>query len=151
MRKLWIIFPVFLMSLTLFMTSCEKDKDTLKPVIQLHEPAEGDTLWVGQDVHFEADFSDDKELKAWKVDIHNDFDGHGHKSSLGDTEPWLYTHSWSFEPGLRNSHVHTHEISVPAEVNGKPIATGPYHVMVYCTDAAGNESWTVVKVQIARK
>lgn len=151
MRKISLVFSIVLMVIFFFMTSCEKEKDTQKPVIQLHEPAEGDTLWVGQDVHFEADFSDDKELKAWKVDIHNDFYGHGHKSSFSDAEPWLYTHSWNFESGMRNSHVHTHDIVVPTEVNGKPIATGPYHVMVYCTDAAGNESWTVVKVQIAHK
>ncbi len=150
MKKIFLLI-VFVVSLFIIFPSCEKNKDTIKPVIELHEPAEGDTLWVGEEVHFEADFRDDEELKAWKVDIHNDFDNHGHKSVLAEEEPWLYTQSWNFEPGLRNKHVHTHEIVVPVTVNGKPIATGPYHVMVYCTDAAGNEAWTVVKVQIAHR
>lgn len=150
MKRNFVIIPLILV-LAIFLSSCEKDKDTVKPVIELNEPAEGDTLWVGEEVHFEAEFTDDVELKSYKVDIHNDFDGHGHKSSLSDTEPWLYTCSWNFDPGLKNSHVHMHEIVVPAEVNGKPIATGPYHVMVYCTDAAGNESWTVVKVYIEHR
>lgn len=37
--------------------------------------------------------------------------------------------------GAKNASIHHHEILIPA--NATP---GNYHLMVYCTDAAGNEA-----------
>jgi len=129
-------------------SSCEKnDNDTTKPVIELHEPADGDTLFIGYGVHLEMDLSDDTGLKSYKIDIHSDFDGHGHTKSAKDEEAWTFTRSWDVS-GSRNTRVHHHEIMVPATVNGKPIAEGDYHFTVYCTDVAGNESYAVREVVI---
>ena len=61
--------------------SCDNnDSDTTKPVIELHEPAEGQALLIGSEegVHFEMDLSDDVMLKSYKIDIHNNFDHHSH-------------------------------------------------------------------------
>ena len=60
--------------------SCDNnDSDTTKPVIELHEPAEGQALLIGSEegVHFEMDLSDDVMLKSYKIDIHNNFEEPG--------------------------------------------------------------------------
>lgn len=121
--------------------SCDKeDSDTTKPVIVLHEPEEGQALKIGGEngVHFEMDLSDDVMLKSYKIDIHNSFDGHSHGGTRADGgEEVAFSFSRSYDlSGLKNAHVHHHDIVIPA--NAKP---GAYHLMVYCTDAAGNESY----------
>jgi hypothetical protein len=132
-----------------FITSCSDDdsEDTSKPVIDLHEPADGDTLFIGYDTHLEMDLSDNEKLKSYKVDIHNNFDDHGHTKSTSANEAWTFTKSWDVS-GLKNTHIHHHEIVIPTTVNGSPIAKGKYHFMIYCTDEAGNESYVVRSVVI---
>lgn len=139
-----------LLTLGVIVVSCSKneDNDVVKPVISVSEPEDGDTLVPGHEVHFEVDFSDDVALKSYKIDIHNNFDGHNHKAAMNDSIPWLYQQSWSFETGMKQKHVHHHEIVVPDSVDGKPLARGKYHFMIYLTDAAGNESWKAVSVMI---
>jgi hypothetical protein len=128
--------------------SCEKkDGDTIAPQITIDEPIDDEVLILGADVHFEADFLDDVELKSYKIDIHDNFNGHSHKS-LQTKVPWTYQKSWTFDTGLKNAHIHHHEILVPEMVDGDSIQPGHYHFMVYCTDAAGNESWTARDVEI---
>lgn len=133
--------------LTIFtlLTSCKKEGDTTKPVIDLISPAEGAVLGTGDDVHFEMELSDDIELASYKVDIHNNFDGHEHSKSSDDSETtdFSYNNTWSDISGLRNTTVHHHEIVIPEDATH-----GDYHFVVYCADAAGNESYVVVNVTI---
>lgn len=120
--------------------SCEKDDkgDVTKPVINLIEPEEGDVLKIGDEsgVHFEMELSDDVMLKSYKVNIHNNFDHHDHATTKADAEtvPFFFEKTYDVS-GKKNAHVHHHEIVIPA--NATP---GDYHLMVWCTDAAGNES-----------
>ncbi|MDR0536590.1 MAG: DUF4625 domain-containing protein [Tannerellaceae bacterium] len=128
------------MSFVIF-SSCSKydDGDTTKPVINLIEPAEGEILKIGDDsgVHFDLELSDNVMLKSYKVDIHPNFDGHAHstmlKSSL-ETVDFIFNKSWDIY-GNKNADIHHHEIKIVA--NSTP---GNYHLILYCTDAAGNES-----------
>lgn len=146
-----IYILAILLFISIFVTpSCEKhDADTQKPVINISGPKENDTLYIGSEVHFEADFSDNVALKSYKIDIHSNFDGHSHKNILTDDSiAFSFQKSWNFDEGLKNSHIHHHEISIPNEINGKPLKPGAYHFMVYCTDAAGNENWTAIDVKI---
>ncbi|MBQ8020000.1 MAG: DUF4625 domain-containing protein [Paludibacteraceae bacterium] len=117
----------------------EEDADTTKPVITLDEPEDGDSLRIGESVHFECDFSDDEALGSYLIEIHNNFDGHGHKISSSqtrgeDTEAFYFKKSYDIS-NLRNTHVHHHDIVIPE--NATP---GAYHLIVYCTDAAGNQA-----------
>jgi len=94
-------------------------------------------LRIGSDVHFEADFSDNEMLGSYMVEIHNNFDGHDHKvaaTRAEGSEPFFFKKSYDLS-GQRNAHVHHHDIVIPA--NATP---GNYHLMIYCTDAAGNQS-----------
>lgn len=122
-----------------FYACSEDDADTTKPVIMLDEPEDGDSLRIGESVHFEADFSDDEALGSYLIEIHNNFDGHNHKVSSSQTRseetvPFSLKKSYDLS-NLRNTHVHHHDIVIPE--NTTP---GAYHLVVYCTDAAGNQS-----------
>ncbi len=152
MKKLKYIIVAMLLISSFAIISCEKeDADTQKPVITLSAPAEDEVLYIGADVHFEIDFQDDVELKSYKVDIHSNFDGHTHKSTAtGDSVAFSYQKSWNFDAGQKNAHVHHHEIVIPEEIDGHEISQGDYHFMIYCTDAAGNESWLAVPIEIKK-
>ena len=137
MKKYYIlsaITSVFVFILAL--TSCSKDDvDTTAPVIELDEPEDGDELLIGTGIHFECDFSDDVMLGSYMIEIHSNFDGHSHKvSSRAGEEPFFIKKSYDLS-GLRNTHVHHHDVVIPE--NATP---GNYHLVVYCTDAAGNQS-----------
>lgn len=133
-KSLLLVVP-FVMGYS-FSACSDDDADTTKPEIQLHEPEDGDSLLIGDNVHFEADFTDNEELGSYLIEIHNNFDGHGHKASAMRASDEAFSFKRSYDlVGLRNSHVHHHDITIPE--NATP---GAYHLVVYCTDAAGNQS-----------
>lgn len=136
------IFPTlitfYLATLIPSLTACSDDSaDTTLPVIVLHEPEDGEALKIGNAIHFECDFSDDVMLGSYKIEIHSNTDGHSHKAAAtrgaGEVP---FTGMWSYDlSGLRNAPVHHHDIIIPENA-----AEGRYHLMVYCTDAAGNQA-----------
>ena len=124
--------------LSVFTSCSDDDGDTTLPVINLTAPAEGAILKIGSDVHFDMEVADNEMLASYKVEIHNNFDGHEHSRATradGDTTPFYFQKSWSLA-GQKNATIHHHEIIIPT--NATP---GNYHLMVYCTDAAGNEAY----------
>lgn len=119
--------------------SCSDDNekaDVTKPVIELSEPEEGAVLLIGDKhgVHFDMDLSDDVMLKSYKINIHNNFDHHGHTKAEGDLVPFTFNKVYDVS-GLKNTHVHHHDIVIPADA-----APGDYHLMIWCTDEAGNQA-----------
>lgn len=145
---------------SVFITSCsDEDVDNMKPTIKLVAPVDDQVLHPGSELHFECEFADDVELRSYKVEIHNNFDGHTHEhatvlKSAGEEHghPWAYSKSWDFEAGQKNAAIHHHEIVVPQTilVDGveEEVAEGNYHLGVYCMDAAGNESKVFVDIVI---
>lgn len=130
---------------TLFVSCSDDDKqgDTTKPVINLIAPAEGTVLKAGSHIHFDMTLEDDVMLKSYKVEIHNNFDGHEHtKAETGETTPFSYNNSWDVS-GQKNATIHHHDVEIPADATH-----GNYHLMVYCTDAAGNESYVARNIVI---
>jgi hypothetical protein len=130
---------------------CKEDSDTQKPVINLEEPAEGEILQIGGEhgVHFECEFTDNEALASYKVNIHPNFDGHTHSKvvstrSEAQTVDFEFERSWTLSG--RNAAIHHHDIIIPE--NATP---GDYHLMIYCTDAAGNESHIAVKVELSHE
>ncbi|MDR3218054.1 MAG: DUF4625 domain-containing protein [Dysgonamonadaceae bacterium] len=143
--KLKIVFFICLMAIfSIVLNSCKEDSDTTKPVINLIEPAEGDALQIGGEngVHFEVEFSDNEMLASYKVNIHSNFDGHTHARASGASVDYEFEKSWSISG--KNADIYHHEITIPE--NATP---GDYHLMVYCTDAAGNESHIAVNVALS--
>lgn len=137
MKKLFIL-SILSIAFTLSFTACSNDDvaDTTRPVIELDEPEDGDELLIGTGIHFECDFSDDVMLGSYLIEIHSNFDGHSHKaaSRAASEEPFFFKKSYDLS-SLRNTHVHHHDVVIPE--NATP---GNYHLVVYCTDAAGNQS-----------
>jgi hypothetical protein len=151
--KFSIVCLMAIFSLTFI--ACKKDDgdttkpDTTKPEIKLIEPAEGDALQIGDEhgVHFEAEFSDNEMLASYKVDIHPNFDNHGHATTkdITGTVDFEFNQSWDIS-GKKNADIHHHEIKIPE--NATP---GAYHMMVYCADAAGNESHIAVNIELSHE
>ncbi|MFT3994631.1 MAG: DUF4625 domain-containing protein [Dysgonomonas sp.] len=149
MKKRALLGFLFLATLGVVVSSCSDsdDVDNEKPVISNFDPEEGEELQIGGKIHFEVDFTDNEKLASYKIDIHHNFDNHGeHKAAVedaADSIKFSYTNTWTLE-GLKNSHVHHHEIEIPESqvVDGvkKFIRPGKYHFVVYCMDAAGNQS-----------
>ena len=136
MKTIYLSSLCLLAALSFGLASCDDDSDNVKPVINLIEPEDDAVLQIGDDVHFEMELSDNEMLKSYKVDIHSNFDSHTHALSRADdaaTTPFSFNRSW--EVTGKNAHIHHHDIVVPEDAT-----PGPYHLVVYCTDAAGNEA-----------
>lgn len=132
----------------LIFNACSKtdNADTTKPVINLLEPAQDDTLRIGEEVHLEMNLSDDVMLGSYKIEIHNNFNDHTHGSkAIAETSPFSFNRSWSLE-GKRNATIHHHEIVIPENAQ-----EGKYHLMVYCTDDAGNEAYVARNVVLSHE
>lgn len=134
---------------SLVSVSCkDSDSDTTKPVISLIDPQEGEAVKIGGDMHLEMDLSDDVMLKSYMIEIHNNFDHHSHGSSRaaatdGQTVNFSFNKSYDLS-GKRSAHIHQHDVVIPA--NATP---GDYHLMIYCTDASGNETYVARKIVLS--
>ncbi|MDN3594913.1 DUF4625 domain-containing protein [Zunongwangia endophytica] len=140
-----------------FFASCSSDDDNIldteKPEITINDPVEDEAFAVGGELHFDVDLSDNDALSSYKVDIHNNFDGHTHSGVLNSTvaigtkqattvSPWSYNETFQIEGTPQTYHAHEH-IQIPAE-----IAEGPYHLGITVVDASGNENQVYVQVII---
>lgn len=140
--RLFISTICLLTSMFLFSSCDDDDKgDVTPPVISLAEPEEGAELLIGGEhgVHLEMDLADDVELKSYRINIHSNFDHHGHGSktkAADETVTFSFDKVYDDAAGKKNHHVHNHDIVIPA--NATP---GDYHLMIYCTDAAKNETY----------
>jgi uncharacterized membrane protein len=140
-------FTICLMAIFfLAFVACKEDSDTTKPVINLIEPEDGDVLQIGNEngVHFEVEFSDHEMLASYKVDIHSNFDNHSHAATKGEAETEDFNKSWTWTITGKNTSFHHHEIRIP-----KNATPGDYHLIVYCTDAAGNESHFAINIELS--
>lgn len=114
--------------LVLGLQSCKKDVDDEAPVIETFE-VENTTISAGSEIHADLDFSDNEALKSYKIDIHDNFDGHGH-GKVGSS--WSYQELVEISGKVYSDHKH---IDVPEDA-----FSGPYHFTLYVLDAEGNQS-----------
>ena len=128
--------------LSVFTACSDDDGDTTPPVINLIAPAEGATLKIGSDVHFDMEVADNEMLGSYKIEIHHNFDGHGHSRSA-KTDGFYFERQWSLSD-QRNARIHHHEIIIPEDA-----IPGNYHLMIYCTDAAGNEAYVARNIVLS--
>lgn len=139
---------ILAVGLILGFAACSSDdsKDTQKPIIVLNAPNEGAKLEVGADIHFDMEVSDNEMLGSYKIDIHENSDGHTHSAkkaaALENTVEFSFQKQWSLE-GKRNADVHHHEIVIPQNAE-----LGKYHFVVYVLDEAGNQSMEARSIQI---
>lgn len=124
-----LLFSAF--STALFLGSCKKDRpDTIAPsvfLVRVNGAAESGTAAAGSTITFYAEIKDNVNLKQFKVDIHDAFDGHDDRNTPYSVQ---YVYSISGTAAFE-----TKSISIPATAS-----SGPYHIKVTALDEAGMES-----------
>lgn len=128
-------FLISLLFITVLAISACSDEevDATNPTVSdvtLNELSEDIQVNPGSTMHFDAVFSDDVRLGEFKVDIHDNFDGHDHGRTL-NAIAWDTT--FIVELIGKNQTVHE-DIEIPQNA-----ATGPYHFNLQFFDEAGNE------------
>jgi hypothetical protein len=119
---------ILIMSLFVAAAGCRKPDDT-RPDMNVITPSKNQTYVAGNEIEFHAVFTDNKELAEYKIDIHDNFDGHQHNvQSQAWQEVIIGELSGKEETVKRN-------IVIPSSAT-----PGPYHFDVKCIDKAGNES-----------
>lgn len=141
--SIWIF-----LSLTLFISGCEKENDDViddvPPEIHMDFkgafPTQCSSLKKGEKFSFRARFSDNTELGAYSLDIHHNFDHHSHTTEFEECDlqpkkapvnPFLFIKSYDIPAGQK-SHEAIQEIEVPSDVD-----SGDYHFMIMVTDGTG--------------
>ncbi len=142
----FLLSAIITIASTLGFTSCSKDGDTTPPSINLISPTNGEKIQIGKVIHFEVELSDDEMLKSYKVEIHDNIEKpHTHETVLKAAETTTDKKYFSFQKtwdisDKKNTTPHEH-IDIPENT-----IAGEYHLVVYCTDAAGNESHVASKI-----
>lgn len=124
MKRVLIVLSI----LSLGIVSCKKT-DKTKPTVSIISPAEGTTVIAGQNIIFDLLMFDEGGLSQVKIDIHDDFNGHGHKSTIIPFSK------------IQVENLSGTEISRQIEVFiPDTAAAGPYHVSIEVVDLSGNLS-----------
>ncbi|MFN3343780.1 MAG: DUF4625 domain-containing protein [Flavobacteriales bacterium] len=122
----------FLFAASILFAACKKeDPDTIKPTIgtvRINGVTGEVTASAGSTLSFSINVNDNKALKQVKIDIHDAFDGHGHTPNV----PWSSQTIYNVDGASKNI---TPTLTIPSNA-----ASGPYHVIIYCIDAEGNEA-----------
>ncbi len=137
----------FLAAGVLGLSSCEKEKDTTAPTFSIQSLSPATTTDIvcgeaasnvipilsGQNLSFEFKLTDNEALGQYKIDIHDDFDCHGHE---GERSPVPTV--WSVQDVVNVSGTEqtiSRSLQVPSDV-----MAGNYHFQIKVLDAEGNEN-----------
>ena len=158
---------------TLSITNCSKDddKDMTQPVISAEgitaNPINCQQYHIGDVIPFHYIMTDNEELGAYNIEIHNNFDHHSHSTEADDHDHdhdmgecdddehehehehsegkiWAYSKDFTIPAGLRNYDARQ-DIQIPND-----IAPGDYHFMIRLTDRAGWQQLHAVAIKIIK-
>lgn len=138
-----LLFPTLLLTVALALIGCKKDDDD-KPNTETERPAialvNGSTttanVAAGGPLTLHVRYTDNVGLSQAKIEIHNDFDGHGHGKT--DVTVDTLTYDEILELGGKTDSTHTFNILTSA--TNQP---GRYHVILTALDVNGNEAFFV--------
>jgi hypothetical protein len=123
-------FNLFFLLILIVLASCGKDPvDTQATEINVIKPASNNIFFSGDTITFEARFTDNQALSQFKIEIHENFDNHGHKKR---TFAWFYLYIGNL---AGKDQVVTLDIPIPVDIEA-----GNYDFLVKATDIEGNES-----------
>ena len=146
--------------LLLSLWSCSKTEiDDEPPVILMNElhhfPKSCDTVYVGETFTFRATFTDNKELGAYSIDIHHNFDHHSHSTEQEECEMdppktptenvFLFIQSYTIPDGMKSYEAEV-DIEIPEGVD-----TGDYHFFLALTDKEGWQTIRGVGVKVLER
>jgi hypothetical protein len=146
----------FLLVPLIFSGSCQKaENDETYPVIDMagiqQFPHDCDTLFIGEFFAFRAKFSDNKELGAYSIDIHQNFNHHSHSSSAVQcsldpvktpVNPYLLIREYAIPAGSL-AYQSQDSVFIPSGVD-----PGDYHMLVRLTDRAGWQTIRGISVKL---
>ena len=161
---------------TLGFMACSSDddeKDMTPPVISTEgivaNPINCQVYHRGETIPFNYLFTDNQELGAFNIEIHNNFDHHSHSTEADDdhdhdhaegecdddddheegehehaapVKPWVYNQDFTIPTGQRSYKARI-DIPIPTDVDA-----GDYHFMVRLTDRAGWQQLHAVAIKI---
>lgn len=125
-------YLLVLLGFGLLFISCKKEVDETPPVIQnMTIDGETDEIYLPIESTFEitALINELGGKGQMKLDIHSNFDGHGHKVDLVD---YSYVKIYDIEG---ENYTYSDNPTIPENAKA-----GPYHVGLFAIDEAGNES-----------
>ena len=133
----------------------DAQKDMQQPVITEQgitaTPIDCQVYQRGQTIPFHYVFTDDSELGAYNIEIHNNFDHHTHSTSSVECpmdaqkqpqNPWVYNRDYAI-PAAQRQYDARVDIPIPADID-----PGDYHFMVRLTDRAGWQQLKAVAIKI---
>ncbi|SEW00681.1 protein of unknown function [Prevotella sp. khp7] len=133
----------------------EEQKDMQQPVISEQgitaNPIDCQQYHRGDVIPFHYVMTDDQELGAYNIEIHNNFDHHTHSTTATECpmdaqkdpkNPWVYNRDFSIPSGQRTYDAR-HDIQIPTDID-----PGDYHFMIRLTDRAGWQQLHAVAIKI---
>jgi hypothetical protein len=142
---------ITILSLALLSCGKEENRDMQKPEIQIGFPQNCIRLQRGESFTFRAQFSDNAELGAYNIEIHNNFDHHSHSTDNTECEldnkktpvnAWVFNRDFAIPAG-RKTFEANNLIAVPADIDA-----GDYHFMVRLTDRSGWQQLAAASVKV---
>lgn len=142
--------------LLLFVIACsdENEIDTEKPAIDSSFagafPNNCDTLYFGEPFVVKMKFSDNVELGAYSINIHNNFDHHSHSTEVSacapdpdkdPVNPYVSIDDYSIPGGLTEYETNL-TITIPEDDGTEVYDDGDYHFFISLTD---REGWSAQK------
>lgn len=130
MKKFAILFVA---ALPVFAACKKEDPDLDPPVIAEYKINDEDhdiEVAAGSEMHVDLVFTDNEELREYKIDIHDAFDGHEH-GKVSSITRFSFQQTYAINGKQATEH---QDVDIPAES-----AAGPYHAIVRVIDEEGNE------------
>lgn len=132
------------------------EKDTTPPQIlpqggDYASPLNCQQFERGSVLPFAYAFTDDTELGAFNLELHNNFDHHTHSTEAGDCKqdpvktpvnPWVFNKDYSIPSG-KTYYEATVSIPIPEDID-----PGEYHFMIRVTDTSGWQELKSVSIRI---
>ena len=155
MKKIFMFLTLLCALCACSSSDDEETKDMTYPVINTTDivavPTDCQVFKRGDVIPFNFLFTDNMELGAYNVEIHNNFDHHTHSTSSAEcpmeakkapVNPWVYNEDFAIPAGQR-TYTARLNIVIPANID-----PGDYHFMVRLTDHAGWQQLHAVAIKI---
>lgn len=151
MKKNW--FYIIILAAASACSPSDKDlsRPRILPIGDYASPLNCQEFTRGGILPFAYAFSDDVELGAFNLEVHNNFDHHSHSTEAEDcgheehktpVNPWVFNKDYPIPEGL-SYYEASFNIPIPEDID-----TGVYHFMIRVTDSAGWQQLRSVSIKI---
>ena len=157
---------ILLVVISILLNACQDDEkpkiDNEKPLIDLTIsdafPTSCDTLYFDKPFIVKALLTDNVELGAFNIDIHNNFDHHTHSTEIEQctlgavktaVNPYVYIQDYTLP--VTNEFTTDVSITIPSSDGTDLYDEGDYHFQIRLTDKEGWSTMRGLNVKLLRK